>query len=135
VRTCLLLATALLAAPAAQAADEAMIYGYVYECHGEAINKALVEMCTSRFPQLGPRAAAALAGWRERSKRYGKLRAEACGVLDEYDKKAERAESIDYFKATIMKSFQGRVDEEGESGCASALRDLERDKAEVERRP
>jgi hypothetical protein len=70
----------LLLVPVASIASEGMIYGAVYECAANEINRAMVEACSSRFPELAKQGDEALAAWRDRNSAKANAAAKACSA-------------------------------------------------------
>lgn len=127
---------AVLAAPARSAGqadlkEAPLIYGAVYECEAEEINRAMVEVCASQFPDLALQANDALAKWHDRNLVKANSAKEACSRdLKQMAKTASRDDIqavqkvfVDT-KAEIITNFRARTLGEGKTACVDALNQL-----------
>lgn len=108
-----------------------MIYGFVYECDAEEINRNMVEMCSGQFPNLSPQANDALAAWRDRNLAKANAVKKACSR--DLSNKSKNASANDRLavsklmadtKAEMHFSFQAQVRKEGAAACLYAFNQL-----------
>jgi hypothetical protein len=109
-----ILAAFFFLVPVFSLASEAMIYGLVYECDAEEINRDMVEMCSSRFPDLSREANDALSAWRDRNLE----KADAKGDLQAF------RTLIANTKTEIRSGFQDKIEKDGMAPCLDAFRQL-----------
>jgi hypothetical protein len=122
----------LFLVPAASIASEAMMYGFVYQCEADEINRVMVETCTSRFPGLSKEADVALAAWRDRNLAKANAARKACanelGAAAEHvsasDLEATRKRMAD-IKAEIFSNFETEIRKQGMAPCHEALKQLQ----------
>jgi len=128
-----ILAAFLFAAPVMSQASDALIYVFVYECNAVEINQDLVEMCSSQFPDLSPKADDALLTWRDRNLPNAHAAMKKCArELDEKSKSATADELqaihtlIADTKAKIHSSFQDQIRKEGPAACLDVFDQLKK---------
>jgi len=122
----------LLLAPIVSTASEGMIYGVVYECDADEINRVMLEACSSQFPELAKPGDAALAAWRDRNLAKANAAAKACfnGVSggaenpSASDREAIRRLIADT-KAEMFSSFEAEVRKQGAAACREVLKQLQ----------
>jgi hypothetical protein len=118
--------------PVASMASEAMMYGFVYQCEADEINRVMVETCTSRFPGLSKEADVALAAWRDRNLAKANAAKQACSSdlsaaaehLSASDLEAARKRMAD-IKAEIFSNFETGIRKQGMALCHEALKQLQ----------
>ena len=123
-----ILAAFLFLAPAASQASDALIYAFVYECDAMQINQDMVEMCSSQFPDLSPKASDALLRWLDRNRANADAAKNECTrQLDEESKSAsaDKRQAIRTLitdtKAKIHSNFQDEIREKGQEACLKAF--------------
>lgn len=122
----------LFLVPVASMASEALIYGLVYECEAEEINRVMVETCTTRFPGLSKEADVALAAWRDRNLAKANAARQACAgdlsTAERYaspnDVEAVRKSAAD-IKAQMFSGFETDIRKRGLAACRDALKQLQ----------
>ena len=122
----------LFLVPVVSIASEGMIYGAVYECEADEINRAMVEACSGRFPALSKQADDALAAWRDRNLAKANAAKKACsGDLSpasenasSSDREAVRSLIADT-KAEMFSSFDAEIRRQGPVACREILKQLQ----------
>lgn len=122
----------LFLVPVASMASEGMIYGMVYECEADEINRVMVGTCTSRFPGLAKDADAALAAWRDRNLDKANAARKACSnefsaaaaSVSASDLEAVRKRIAD-IKAEMFSNFEAEIRKRGIAPCHEALKQLQ----------
>jgi hypothetical protein len=108
-----------------------MIYGFVYECDAEELNRNMVEMCSSRFPDLSVKADDALVAWRDRNLAKANVAKKTCSR--DLSEKSNNASPDDLqafrtliarTKAEIHSDFQAKIRKEGVAPCLDAFNQL-----------
>lgn len=122
----------LFLVPVVSNASVGMIYGAVYECEADAINRVMVEACSSRFPELAKEADEALAAWRARNSAKAYAAAKACSIDAISAGGNASASDLATFrrliadkKAEMFSSFDAKIRKQGASACHEALRQLQ----------
>lgn len=127
-----LLSAFLLLVPVVSTASEGMIYGAVYGCEADEINRVMVEACSSRFPELAKHADEALAAWRDRNLAKANAAAKACSTgisaaaenASASDREAFRRLIADT-KAEMFSGFEAKIRKQGVAACREALKQLQ----------
>lgn len=122
----------LFLVPVASMASEAMMYGFVYQCEADEINRVMVETCTRLFPGLSKEADVALAAWRDRNLARANAAKQACssdpGAAAEHvsasDLEVVRKRMAD-IKTEIFSNFEAEIRKRGMAPCHEALKQLE----------
>ncbi|SDF33656.1 hypothetical protein SAMN05428966_114145 [Massilia sp. PDC64] len=126
------LSALLFLVPVASIASEGMIYGFVYECEADEINRVMIETCTSRFPGLANEADAALAAWRDRNLDKANAARKACSnelsaaaaSMSASDLEAARKRVAD-IRAEMLSGFEAEIRKRGIAPCREALKQLQ----------
>lgn len=127
-----LLPAFLFLVPVASTASDGMIYGAVYECEADEINRVMVEACSSRFPELAKQAGEALGAWRDRNLAKANAAAKACSTG--ISPAAENASTSDRetvrrlitdTKAEMFASFEAEIRKQGAAPCREAIKQLQ----------
>ncbi|HEX8606077.1 MAG TPA: hypothetical protein VF774_25770 [Pseudoduganella sp.] len=119
-----------LLAPVVAIASEGIIYGAVYECEADEINRVMVEGCTGRFPNLSKQTNEALESWRKRNLARASAAKEACSNMgiSENASVSDReafARLIADKKEEILSSFEADIRKQGLPFCREAIRQLQ----------
>lgn len=127
----LFLSAFVFVAPVSAFASEGMIYGFVYECDAEKINRNMVEMCSGQFPNLSTQANDAFAAWRDRNFAKANAAKKACSpFLSDKSKNASANDRRAVSKlnadaqAEMHFSFHAKVRKEGAAACLEAFNQL-----------
>jgi hypothetical protein len=121
----------LFIVPVVSTASAGMIYGAVYECAADEVNRAMVEACSSRFPELAKQADEALAAWRDRNLAKASAAAKACSTdisaatenAPTSDREAVRR-LIAKTKAEMFSSFEAKIRKQGAGACHEGIKQL-----------
>jgi hypothetical protein len=122
----------LFLVPVASIASEGMIYGAIYQCDADEINRVMVDTCTSRFPGLAKEADVTLAAWRDRNLDKANAVRKACSnefsaaaaSVSASDLEAVRKRMAD-IKAEIFSNFEAEIRKRGIEPCHEALKQLQ----------
>jgi hypothetical protein len=122
----------LLLVPVASIASEGMIYGAIYQCDADEINRVIAAACSSRFPGLSKQADEALAAWRDRNLAKANAATKACS--NELSAIAASTSANDFevgrkrmadFKAEMFSNFEAEIQKPGVAPCHEALKQLQ----------
>lgn len=127
----LTLAAFFFLVPVISLASEGMIYGFVYQCDAEEINRNMVDMCSSQFPDLSLKANDALSDWRDRNLAKANAAKKTCSRdLSEKSKHASK-DDLEAFRmlmanteAEIRSGFQAKIQKKGVAPCLDAFNQL-----------
>ncbi|WP_305746754.1 hypothetical protein [Acidovorax sp. A1169] len=126
-----ILAAFLLLVPLISPASEGMIYGSLYECNAEEINRDMVEICSGQFPDLSLQANDAISVWRDRN--LAKANAAKARCSRDLSEKSKNASWDDLqalrtlianTKTEMLSGFRAKMRKEGVASCLDALKQL-----------